>query len=89
MSPAPWKEIVDFLEEVGLSATHNSLLNICVSRRHFLNLPRKRLEIAMDGMNDPDIERYMQRNLVCRSFILSLFTLYELSPKMDPRNKDK
>jgi len=66
---APFKEVVDFLEELGLSASHGSLLNICVSRRHFPNLPRKPLEIAMDGMNNRDIERYIQENLVCRSVI--------------------
>jgi len=69
---APWKEIVDFLEEVGLSAAKSSLLKICVSRRHYPNLPRKPLEISMDGMNNTDIEKYIEEKLVCRSVILFL-----------------
>jgi len=62
---APWEEIVLFLEDLASSGSDCSLINICVSRRHFPNLPDKPLEISLDGLNDGDIEKYLQANLNC------------------------
>lgn len=62
---APWEEIVLFLEDLASSGSDCSLINICVSRRHFPNLPDKPLEISLDGHNDGDIEKYLQAHLNC------------------------
>lgn len=62
---APWEEIVLFLEDLASSVSDCSLINICVSRRHFPNLPDKPLEISLDGHNDGDIEKYLQAHLKC------------------------
>jgi len=57
--------VINFLEEVARSAANRSLLNICISRRHFPNIPDKPLQISMDGLNDADIEKYIQAKLRC------------------------
>lgn len=62
---APWEEIVLFLEDLASSGSDCSLINICVSRRHFPNLPDKPLEIPLDGLNGGDIEKYLQAHLNC------------------------